>query len=64
MIAGTNSGCGKTSVVCAVLKALLNKNINPVSFKCGCDYIDPMFHREVIGIDSRNLDSFSVMTIY
>lgn len=58
MIAGTNSGCGKTSVVCAVLKALLNKNINPVSFKCGCDYIDPMFHREVIGIDSRNLDSF------
>ncbi|MDD6345323.1 MAG: cobyrinate a,c-diamide synthase [Oscillospiraceae bacterium] len=58
MIAGTNSGCGKTSVVCAVLKALVNRNINPVSFKCGCDYIDPMFHREIIGIESHNLDSF------
>lgn len=58
MIAGTNSGCGKTSVVCAILKALLNKNITPISFKCGCDYIDPMFHREAIGVDSYNLDSF------
>jgi len=58
MIAGTNSGCGKTTVTCAVLKVLSDRSIRPVSFKCGCDYIDPMFHREVIGIKSFNLDSF------
>ena len=28
------------------------------SFKCGPDYIDPMFHKYVLGIDSCNLDSF------
>jgi len=58
MIAGINSGCGKTSVTCGILKALLDMDINPVSFKCGCDYIDPVFHREIIGIKSRNLDIF------
>ena len=26
--------------------------------KCGPDYIDPMFHREVLGVDSKNLDLF------
>ena len=30
------------------------------SFKCGPDYIDPMFHREVLGVPSANLDSFFV----
>ncbi len=28
------------------------------AFKCGPDYIDPMFHRNVIGADSHNLDSY------
>lgn len=58
MIAGTNSGCGKTTVTCAILQAMVNRGIKAVSFKCGCDYIDPMFHREVMGIKSYNLDSF------
>lgn len=58
MIAGTNSGCGKTTVTCAVLQALVNRKINVSSFKCGPDYIDPMFHSRVIGTKSRNLDSF------
>ena len=58
LIAGTNSGCGKTTVVCAILQALKNRGLDVGSCKCGPDYIDPMFHREVIGLPSRNIDLF------
>ena len=58
MIAGTNSGCGKTTVTCAVLQALVNRKINVSSFKCGPDYIDPMFHKTVIGTAAYNLDTY------
>ena len=58
MIAGTGSGCGKTTIVCALLQALVDRKIKPASFKCGPDYIDPMFHQKVIGVPSRNLDTF------
>ncbi|MGN0107713.1 MAG: cobyrinate a,c-diamide synthase [Hominilimicola sp.] len=58
MIVGTNSGCGKTTVTCAVLQALGNRNLRVSSFKCGPDYIDPMFHKTVIGTASYNLDSY------
>ena len=58
MIAGTNSGCGKTTVTCAVLQVLVNRKINVSSFKCGPDYIDPMFHKKVLGVSSKNLDTF------
>ena len=52
------SGGGKTTVTCAVLQALMDRSLNPVAFKCGPDYIDPMFHSEIIGAKSRNLDLF------
>lgn len=58
MIAGSNSGCGKTTVTCAVLSALQKRGEKVSAFKCGPDYIDPMFHRRAIGIPSHNLDSF------
>jgi cobyrinic acid a,c-diamide synthase len=58
MIAGTNSGCGKTTVTCALLAALKNCGLNPVAFKCGPDYIDPIFHRAVTGVTAYNLDPF------
>lgn len=58
MIAGTNSGCGKTTITCGILSALKKKNINTISFKCGPDYIDTMFHKQVLGIPSYNLDIF------
>ena len=52
------SGGGKTTVTCALLKAFQNRGLSPAAFKCGPDYIDPMFHSEVIGVPSRNLDLF------
>ncbi|MCR4649412.1 MAG: cobyrinate a,c-diamide synthase [Lachnospiraceae bacterium] len=58
MIAAPKSGSGKTSVTIALLKALKENGIKTVSFKCGPDYIDPLFHREVLGITSYNLDTF------
>ena len=56
IIAGTNSGCGKTTMVCALLQALVNRNLKTGAFKCGPDYIDPMFHSRIIGAKSANLD--------
>ncbi len=58
MIAGTSSGCGKTSVVCGILKALKNRDMDIISYKCGPDYIDGMLHEKAIGVHSSNLDGF------
>ncbi|MBR0135227.1 MAG: cobyrinate a,c-diamide synthase [Clostridia bacterium] len=58
LIAGTGSGCGKTTVTCAVLSALIKRGLDAGGAKCGPDYIDPMFHRSVIGAPSVNLDPF------
>ena len=58
LLAGTNSGCGKTTVTCAVLQALVNRGLAVGAFKCGPDYIDPMFHSRIIGAKSANLDLF------
>ncbi|MBR6408259.1 MAG: cobyrinate a,c-diamide synthase [Clostridia bacterium] len=58
LIAAPNSGAGKTMVVCALLRALQRRGFSPCAFKCGPDYIDPMFHRSAVGADSLNLDLF------
>ena len=52
------SGSGKTLITCGFLQALVNRGMKVASFKCGPDYIDPMFHSRVIGTKSRNLDMF------
>ena len=58
MIAAERSGCGKTTFTCGLLQVLKNRGRNPISFKCGPDYIDPMFHEKVLGVPSTNLDPF------
>ena len=60
MIAAPSSGSGKTLVTCGILQALVNRGLKVASFKCGPDYIDPMFHSRVIGARSKNLDAFFV----
>lgn len=58
LIAAGSSGSGKTLITCGLLQALVNRGIRVTSFKCGPDYIDPMFHTKVIGTRARNLDTF------
>ncbi len=58
LVAAPASGAGKTTVTCALLQAFKVRGMRLASFKCGPDYIDPLFHREVIGTDARNLDLF------
>jgi len=58
MIAAPKSGSGKTTITCALLNCLKNKGISISAFKCGPDYIDPMFHKKILGIESKNLDLF------
>ena len=58
MFAAPASGSGKTTLVTGFLHALLARGLKPAAFKCGPDYIDPMFHRTVSGVPGRNLDLF------
>lgn len=58
MITAPASGAGKTLLSCGLLKCLKNRKKKVTAFKCGPDYIDPMFHKEILGIDSYNLDIF------
>lgn len=58
MITAPSSNSGKTTVTVALLKAFLNDGKKVTAYKTGPDYIDPMFHKEVIKIPSSNLDQF------
>lgn len=58
MIAATSSGSGKTTLACGLLQVFKNRGLEPAAFKCGPDYIDPMFHRRIVGARSGNLDAF------
>ena len=63
MLSATSSASGKTTIMCALLRALKRKEaifgkMDVRAFKCGPDFIDPMFHRSALGVESGNLDTF------
>lgn len=58
LFAAPKSGSGKTTVVCGVIEALKRRGLRVAAAKCGPDYIDPMFHRSVLGVPSGNIDTF------
>jgi len=58
LVGAPASGGGKTTFTCGLLHVLMRRGLVATACKCGPDYIDPMFHDQVIGAKSRNLDLF------
>ena len=58
LLSAVSSNSGKTAAACGLMSAFKQEGKRVYACKCGPDYIDPMFHREVLGVDSKNLDLF------
>lgn len=57
LLAGTHSGCGKTTVMLALLQYFIKQGLQSRAFKVGPDFLDPLWHAAVTGLPSYNLDT-------
>lgn len=58
LLAGTGSGCGKTTVTLGLLTLLQRRGLRVQPYKVGPDYLDTGWHTALCGVTSRNLDAF------
>lgn len=58
ILAGTGSGCGKTTVTLGLLRLLQQRGLRVQPYKVGPDYLDTGWHCALCGVASRNLDGF------